>query len=71
MRGLVRVLTRCLVGWMLDFLGLSGRWKKITLDIEDEAKAVIEYRFREMGYEIKVGPLILTEVELNIYGGFR
>jgi len=56
---------------MLDFLGLSGRWKKITLDIEDEAKAVIEYRFREMGYEIKVGPLILTEVELNIYGGFR
>lgn len=42
--------------------------EKITLDIEDEARIVIEYRLREMGYEIKVRPLILPEVELNIYG---
>ncbi|MEM1582354.1 MAG: hypothetical protein QXK89_07600 [Candidatus Bathyarchaeia archaeon] len=42
--------------------------EKITLDIEDEARIVIEYRLREMGYEIKLGPLILPGVELNIYG---
>lgn len=42
--------------------------EKITLDIEDEARIVIEYRLREMGYEIKLGPLILPGVELNICG---
>ncbi|MCS7113412.1 MAG: hypothetical protein RMJ00_04170, partial [Nitrososphaerota archaeon] len=42
--------------------------EKITLDIEDEARIVIEYRLRDMGYEIKLKPLILPEIELNIYG---
>ncbi|MBS7654682.1 hypothetical protein KEJ43_06395 [Candidatus Bathyarchaeota archaeon] len=42
--------------------------EKITLDIEDEARIIIKYRLREMGYEIELGPLILPGVELNIYG---
>ncbi|MGP3703659.1 MAG: hypothetical protein ACKD6N_07835, partial [Candidatus Bathyarchaeota archaeon] len=42
--------------------------EKVTLDIEDEARIIAEYRLRELGYKVKVGPLILPEVELNIYG---
>lgn len=42
--------------------------EKITLDIEDEARIIIKYRLKEMGYEIELGPLILPGVELNIYG---
>ncbi|MEM2922704.1 MAG: hypothetical protein QXF26_10375 [Candidatus Bathyarchaeia archaeon] len=42
--------------------------EKITLDIEEEARTVIGYRLREMGFEVDVGSLILPEVELNIYG---
>ncbi|MEM1582635.1 MAG: hypothetical protein QXK89_09035 [Candidatus Bathyarchaeia archaeon] len=42
--------------------------EKITLDIEDEARIIIEYRLREMGYEVKLGRLFLPEAEINIYG---
>jgi len=42
--------------------------EKITLDIEEEARIVIKYRLRDMGYDIEVSSLILPEMELNIYG---
>jgi len=42
--------------------------EKLTLDVEEEARIVIKYRLREMGYEVEVGPLVLPEVEVNIYG---
>ena len=42
--------------------------EKLTLDIEEEARIVIRYRLREMGYDIELGQLILPGVELNIYG---
>ena len=42
--------------------------EKLTLDVEEEARIVIKYRLREVGYEVEVGPLTLPEVEVNIYG---
>jgi len=42
--------------------------EKITLDIEEEARIIVKYRLREMGYEVEVGSLILPEAEINIYG---
>jgi len=42
--------------------------EKLTLDVEEEARIVVEHRLREMGYELKVVPLILPEVEVDIYG---
>jgi len=42
--------------------------EKITLDIEEEARIIVKYRLREMGYEVEIGPLILPEAEINIYG---
>jgi len=42
--------------------------EKLTLDVEEEARIVVEHRLREMGYELKVVPLILPEVEVDVYG---
>jgi uncharacterized protein YoxC len=42
--------------------------EKLTLEIEEEARTVVKHRLREMGYEVDVAPLILPEVEVNIYG---
>ncbi|MEM3194502.1 MAG: hypothetical protein QXH97_05940, partial [Candidatus Bathyarchaeia archaeon] len=42
--------------------------EKITLDIEEEARIIVKYRLREMGYEVEIGSLILPEAEINIYG---
>ena len=42
--------------------------EKLTLDVEEEARIVIRHRLREMGYEVEVGPLVLPEVEINVYG---
>jgi len=42
--------------------------EKLTLDVEEEARIVIKYRLREVGYKVEVGPLVLPEVEANIYG---
>ena len=42
--------------------------EKMTLDIEEEARIVVKYRLRDMGYDVEVSPLILPEMELNIYG---
>jgi hypothetical protein len=42
--------------------------EKMTLDVEEEARIVVKYRLRDMGYDVEVSPLILPEMELNIYG---
>ncbi|MGP3667563.1 MAG: hypothetical protein ACKD6M_04010 [Candidatus Bathyarchaeota archaeon] len=42
--------------------------EKVTLDVEDEARIVIQYRLKEMGYDVKLAPLILPKVEINVYG---
>jgi ribosome-associated translation inhibitor RaiA len=42
--------------------------EKLTLDIEDEAREVIEERLSKMGFDIKLEKLELPDFELNIYG---
>jgi chromosome segregation ATPase len=42
--------------------------EKLTLDIEDEAKEVIEGRLSRMGFDIKLERLELPDLELNLYG---
>jgi len=42
--------------------------EKLTLDVEEEARIVVEHRLREMGYEVEVSSLVLPEVEVNLYG---
>ncbi len=43
--------------------------EKLTLDIEDEARTIIEYKFKNAGIRVKIGSLIIPGVlELNIYG---
>ncbi|MCX8205034.1 MAG: hypothetical protein N3H31_05235 [Candidatus Nezhaarchaeota archaeon] len=42
--------------------------EKLTLDIEEEARIVVKHRLKEAGCEVEVAPLILPELEVNIYG---
>ncbi|MEM1549817.1 MAG: hypothetical protein QXO74_03755 [Candidatus Methanomethylicia archaeon] len=42
--------------------------EKITLEIEDEARIMIKYRLKNIGCEIDVFPIILPDLEINIYG---
>jgi len=42
--------------------------EKLTLDIEDEAREVVEYKLREMGIDIKLERLELPGLEVNLYG---
>jgi SMC interacting uncharacterized protein involved in chromosome segregation len=42
--------------------------EKLTLEIEEEARIVVEHRLREVGYEVEVTSLTLPELEVNIYG---
>ena len=42
--------------------------KKLTVDIEEEARSIIKYRLREMGIDVDIGVLKLPDFELNIYG---
>jgi chromosome segregation ATPase len=42
--------------------------EKLTVDIEEEARSIISYRIeKELGLEVKIGSLILPDLELNIY----
>ena len=45
--------------------------EKLTLDVEEEARIVVEHRLRERGYEVEVSSLVLPEVEVNLYGVSR
>ena len=43
--------------------------EKLTLDIEEEARSILEYRVKkDLGLEMKIESLVLPELELNIYG---
>ncbi len=42
--------------------------EKLTLDIEEEARSVVRWRLREMGYEVDLDVLSVPEVEVNLYG---
>ena len=43
--------------------------EKLTLDIEEEARSIIHHRIKqELGLDVKLGPLTLPDLELNIYG---
>jgi DNA repair exonuclease SbcCD ATPase subunit len=63
---------RAMRGEMRDMNVRLGRvertLEKLTLEIEEEARIVVEHRLREMGYEVEVTSLILPELEVNIYG---
>jgi chromosome segregation ATPase len=42
--------------------------EKLTLDIEEEAKEIIENRLSKMGINLKLGRVELPGLELNLYG---
>ena len=43
--------------------------EKLTLDIEKEAKSILEHRIKkDLGLEMRIESLVLPELELNIYG---
>ena len=42
--------------------------EKLTLDVEDEAREVVEARLRKAGIEVKLGRLELPGLELDLYG---
>jgi hypothetical protein len=44
------------------------RFESLTVPLEEEAKIMVKYRLKDMGYEVEVGPLTLPEVELDVYG---
>ncbi|MEM2424559.1 MAG: hypothetical protein QXM00_08800 [Candidatus Bathyarchaeia archaeon] len=48
--------------------GVERTLEKITVDIEDEARIILKYRLRDMGYEVEVDSLILHDPEINLYG---
>jgi hypothetical protein len=48
---------------------VEGTLQKLTLDVEDEARSIIKYRLKkDFGIEMDLAPLLLPELELNIYG---
>jgi len=43
--------------------------KKLTLDIEEEARSIIRYRLKtEHGLEVELSTLTLPDLEINVYG---
>jgi len=43
--------------------------EKLTLDVEDKARSIVRHRLREeLGLDVELGPLILPDLELNVYG---
>jgi len=42
--------------------------EKLTLDIEEEARSFVAHRLKQMCYDIRIGSLVLPELEVNIYG---
>ncbi|MHA1632091.1 MAG: hypothetical protein ACTSXC_04690 [Candidatus Freyarchaeota archaeon] len=47
---------------------IEATLEKLTLDIEEEARSVVGWRLREMGYEVNLGVLSVPEAEVNLYG---
>jgi len=42
--------------------------EKLTVDVEEEARSVVEHRLRERGLDVRVGRFSSQFVELDIYG---
>jgi len=42
--------------------------EKLTVDVEDEARSIIRYRIRKELLDIELGSLILSDLEIDIYG---
>jgi hypothetical protein len=42
--------------------------EKLTVDVEDEARSIVRHRLKELGIDVKLDPLILPGLELNVYG---
>ncbi|MGQ4894567.1 MAG: hypothetical protein ACP6IQ_08100 [Candidatus Njordarchaeia archaeon] len=42
--------------------------EKMTVDIEEEARAFVKHKLKEKGIDIKIDVLTLPEAEINIYG---
>ncbi|MEX2689283.1 MAG: hypothetical protein Q6351_003020 [Candidatus Njordarchaeum guaymaensis] len=42
--------------------------EKMTIDIEEEARAFVKHKLKEKGIDIKIDVLTLPEAEINIYG---
>lgn len=58
-----------IISKMQERLGRVERTlEKLTLDIEDEAREVLEYRLRKMGLDVKLGRIETPSLELDIYG---
>ena len=58
-----------IISKMQERLGRVERTlEKLTLDIEGEAREVLEYRLRKMGLDVKLGRIETPSLELDIYG---
>ncbi len=42
--------------------------KKMTVDVEEEARSFVKYRLKEKGLETRIDKLRLRETEISIYG---
>ena len=42
--------------------------EKLTIDIEEEARSIIEHRLAQRGLRVKISNLRLPDLEINIYG---
>lgn len=47
---------------------LESRLDKISLSVEDDARVIIEYHLKKRGIDIKLGELVLPDMQVNIYG---
>ncbi|MHA1581183.1 MAG: hypothetical protein ACTSYM_01575 [Candidatus Baldrarchaeia archaeon] len=47
---------------------LESRLDKISLSVEDDARVIIEYHLKKRGIDIKLGGLVLPDMQVNIYG---
>ncbi len=42
--------------------------ERLSLSLEEEAREVVEYMLREKGFSIKLEPLVLEDVEFDLFG---
>ena len=42
--------------------------EKLTIDIEEEARSIVAYRLRQLGYEVELKSLQLPGFEINLHG---
>ncbi|MCE4613839.1 MAG: hypothetical protein F7C07_08455 [Desulfurococcales archaeon] len=51
-----------------ELLEIRAYMERFSLTLEEEAREVLERRLREKGVNVKLEPLIMPEVEIDIYG---